>query len=124
MTSLCVRLPDVRGPPHRRSHPKISTRWYSWRRSPDMVRTTTLLQGVPGGQVDAADTWPPEVAGLLGEVRKLLEQGQPAAALEQVGRSKLSSPWLANAAAVCQLRLGNAKVAVDTFRGRVLAAGL
>jgi hypothetical protein len=63
------------------------------------------------------------VASLLGAVRELLEEGRPEAALERIRRSGLSSPWLVNAAGVCQLRLGNAKASVDTFRGLVLAAG-
>jgi hypothetical protein len=92
-------------------------------RSEDMVQKTTMPQMVSTGPVNAADTRPPEVVDLLGKVEKLLEEGQPVVALERISRSKLSSPWLMNAAAVCQLRLGNAKVAVDTFRGLVLAAG-
>jgi hypothetical protein len=84
-----------------------------------------LQSSRPGAttQANAVDTRPPEVTDLLGQVEKLLEEGQPAAALERISRSKLRSPWLTNAAGVCQVRLGNTKVAVDTFRGLVLAAG-
>jgi hypothetical protein len=85
-----------------------------------MVQQTTVPQAMPAGQ---PASWPPEVAGLLGQVQALLEQDQPAAALEQIRRSGLNSPWLVNAAAVCRLRLGNPKVAVETFRGLVLGAG-
>jgi hypothetical protein len=60
---------------------------------------------------------------LLGKVDKLLREGQPERALEIISRAKINSPWVTNAAAVCQLRLGNAKVAVDVFRGLVLASG-
>ena len=35
----------------------------------------------------------------------------------------MNSAWATNALGVCQLRLGNAKVAVDVFRGLALAAG-
>jgi hypothetical protein len=93
------------------------------RRNAYMVQKMMVPQAGQAGPANAADTWPPEVADVLGKVKKLLEEGQPAAALELIGRSRLGSPWLANAAAVCQLRLGNARVAVDTFRGLVLAAG-
>jgi hypothetical protein len=88
-----------------------------------MVQKTTSAQAGPTGQANAAEARPPEVADLLGKVEKLLEEGRPAAALQRVGSSRISSPWLANAAGVCQLRLGNVKAAVDTFRGLVLAAG-
>jgi hypothetical protein len=86
-------------------------------------RNAFMVQKTTSPQTDGADTRPPVVADLLGKVQKLLEEGQPAAALEQVARSRLRSPWLTNALGVCQLRLGNAKVAVDTFRGLVLASG-
>jgi hypothetical protein len=88
-----------------------------------MVQKTQSSRSGPATRANAVDTTPPEAADLLGQVAKLLEEGQPAAALERISRSKLSSPWLTNAAGVCQLRLGDAKVAVDTFRGLVLAAG-
>ena len=64
-----------------------------------------------------------EVAEVLEKVEELLAQGQPGAALARISSSRLSSPWLTNAAGVCQLRLGNAKIAVDTFRNLVLTAG-
>jgi hypothetical protein len=88
-----------------------------------MVQKMQSSQPGPAAQANAVDTSPPEVTDVLGQVAKLLEEGQPAAALERISRSKLSSPWLKNAVGVCQLRLGNAKIAVDTFRNLVLTAG-
>jgi hypothetical protein len=87
-----------------------------------MVQKTTPQAG-PVNPVPAADTWPADVADVLGKVSVLLEEGQPAAALKVLAKYGLSSPWLANATAVCQLRLGNARIAVDTLRGLVLAPG-
>jgi hypothetical protein len=89
-----------------------------------MVQKTTSPPTAPARQADALNTWPAEVAALLHEVRKLLDVGNTAEALERIGRSKLSSPWLLNAAAVCQLRLGNTRFAVDALRGLVIANGL
>jgi hypothetical protein len=63
-------------------------------------------------------------ADVLREVEVLLGEGRPAAALERIGRSRDGSPWLANAAAVCQLRMGDVRSAVETFRRLVLAGGL
>jgi hypothetical protein len=88
-----------------------------------MVQKIQLSLPGSATQTNAVPTRPPEVTDLLGQVAKFLEAGQPAAALERIRRSKLSSPWLTNAAGVCQLRLGNAELAVDTFRSLVLAAG-
>jgi hypothetical protein len=82
-----------------------------------------MVQKIQPPRPGTADSRPPEVADLLGQVGRLLAEGQPAAALERIRRSRLRSPWLTNAAGVCQLRLGNATVAVDAFRGLVLAAG-
>jgi hypothetical protein len=85
-----------------------------------MLQETTIPQMGPASPADAAESWPAEVAEVLGKMKTLLEEGQPAAALELFGRSRPSSPWLTNAAAVCQLRLGNARGAVDALRGLVL----
>ncbi len=73
---------------------------------------------------NVADTRPSEVVEILQKAEKLLGEGRPAAALEQIRRSRMRSPWLANAAAVCQLRLGNSRSAVDTYRDLVLTGGL
>src|SRR5262245_17279594 len=66
---------------------------------------------------------PPEIADLLGKVGQLLGEGQPGKALDLIARAKVNSPWATNALGVCQLRLGNVRLAVDVFRGLVLAAG-
>lgn len=59
---------------------------------------------------------PPEIVESLGE-------GQAGNALNLIAQAKTNSPWATNALGLCLLRLGNAKVAVDVFRGLVLAAG-
>jgi hypothetical protein len=74
-------------------------------------------------QANGAAPTSPELATLLGRVEQMLHEGDPGKALEQVARAKVTSPWAMNALGVCQLRLGNAKVAVDVFRGLVLAPG-
>src|SRR5262249_44239431 len=76
------------------------------------------------GRDGAAEARPPEVVELLGKVDRLLRGGWPGQALEVAVRARVKSPWAANALGVCQLRLGNAKSAVDVFRGLVLAGGL
>ena len=63
---------------------------------------------------------PKDVAELLKLVESLLSDNQPNKALEAVRLSKSSSPWIRNAAGVCQLRLGNVRSAVDVYRGLVL----
>lgn len=85
-----------------------------------MVQKTMSPEGT-SSSTRAVEGWPAEVSDLLGRMSKLLDEGQPAAALELLGRNKQSSPWLTNAAAVCQLRLGNTSVAVDALRGLVLS---
>jgi hypothetical protein len=75
------------------------------------------------GQVNGTETKSPAIADLLRKVDQLLREGQPGKALDLIARAKVRSPWATNAAAVCQLRLGNAKVALDVFRGLVLGAG-
>src|SRR5262249_54641674 len=67
---------------------------------------------------------PPEIADLLVKAEQLLQAGKPKKALDLIARAKLNSPWATNALGVCHLRLGNAKVAVDLFRGLVLAGGI
>jgi hypothetical protein len=66
---------------------------------------------------------PPEIVDLLPRVQKLLHEDRPAKALELIARAKTTSPWAKNAVGVCQLRLGNAKAALDVLRGLVLGAG-
>src|SRR5690349_7769170 len=76
------------------------------------------------GAANAADARTSAVDDLLRSAEELLREGHPAAALELLGRSRVHSPWLTNAAAVCQLRLGSARAAVDALRGLVLAGEL
>jgi hypothetical protein len=90
----------------------------------DMSRNTVPQQANtltrPASQ-GAEAAKPAEVANLLATVGKLLDEGQARKALETLARSQLQSPWVTNGQGVCHLRLGNAKVAIDAFRGLVLA---
>jgi len=92
--------------------------------SEDMVQKTMSPRAGTNGPADVAVARPPEAAELLRKAEKLLGEGRPEAALELTGRPGVSSPWLANAAAVCQLRLGKARAAVDVLRELVLKGGL
>ena len=74
-----------------------------------MVRNLTSPETVK------VDIKPPEVAAVLAKVEQQLQEGEVKRALETIGRARISSPWLANAAGVCQLRLGNPQVAVDRW---------
>ena len=56
----------------------------------------------------------------LEEVKRLLEQNKPQRALEAIGTAGAFDPELANAKAVCLLRLGDAHAAVDILRPLVL----
>lgn len=62
----------------------------------------------------------PDIAEILSKADALLQAGAPKKALDLIARARMNSPWLTNALAVCQLRLGNTAVAVDVFRGLVL----
>jgi hypothetical protein len=66
---------------------------------------------------------PPELANLFAKADQLLAAGRPAEAFLFISRAKSKSPWATNALAVCQLRQGNVRTALDIFRGLVLAAG-
>jgi hypothetical protein len=76
------------------------------------------------GPVNGAAARPSEIADLLDKVARLLREGSPERALIVLTRAWCNSPWMTNALGVCQLRLGNAAVAVEVFRGLVLAGGL
>src|SRR5262249_43386866 len=65
----------------------------------------------------------PEVADLLARAVQLLQADQPEKALELIGRSKISSPWITNALGGCHLRLGNTRLAVGVFLCLVVASG-
>jgi hypothetical protein len=78
------------------------------------------VPGQPGG----ANAGPPaELADLLGRAGALLAEGRPDKALDHVARAKVNSPWTENALGVCQLRLGNTRVALDVFRGLAMGPG-
>src|SRR5262249_41369130 len=77
----------------------------------------------PGG-ANGTETKPAEIVTLLGKVDEFLRAGQAAKALDVIARARSKSPWATNALGVCQLRLGNAGVAVDVFRGLVLAGSV
>jgi hypothetical protein len=64
-----------------------------------------------------------ELAGVLARADQLLAAGKPDEAFLSISRAKSKSPWATNALAVCQLRQGNVRTALDIFRGLVLAAG-
>ena len=65
----------------------------------------------------------PALSGLLDEVEHFLQDGNPKRALEVITRARLNSPWLTNAAAVCQLRQGNYPAAMTSFRSLVIGKG-
>ena len=60
--------------------------------------------------------WPSEIAPILMKIEGELQAGRVKQALEILRRADISSPWMANALGVCQLRQGQAQVAVGTFR--------
>lgn len=65
-------------------------------------------------------TGDPDLDKLLREIDRLLQNTEIDRALEVIRRSKRSSPWITNAAGVCQLRRGNLESALTTFRSLVL----
>lgn len=62
----------------------------------------------------------PALDELLKNVNRLLQADAPAKALELITKSKIKSPGVKNATAVCQLRLGKAQVAIDIYRSFLL----
>jgi hypothetical protein len=60
---------------------------------------------------------------LSSQVRELVQQRRENEALAAMSRARIESPWISNAQGVCQLRLGNAQVALPVFRTLSLAAG-
>lgn len=67
---------------------------------------------------------PPAPTGLLDQVEKCLQEGQPKKALEVLSRNKIPSAWSTNAVAVCLLRLGQADRAIELLRPLVLSGSL
>lgn len=86
------------------------------------TRTTVIMS--PGHQTADVEEFAltPEVSELLAEVDALLEKGHAKHALDIISRAKSNSPWAANAAGVCQLRLGTTKAATDIYRRLLLSS--
>src|SRR5687767_13405802 len=82
-----------------------------------MTNKTTGQAAPPEAQASA---WPAQQAAALGRVAELLGRDGPQAALDYLDRSKDTSAWLANARAVCLLRLGQPQRALDVLRGLAL----
>jgi hypothetical protein len=57
-----------------------------------------------------------ELGNVIGKVKALLQEECPEKGLDVIARSRLKSPWITNAAGVCQLRLGNVKQAIAAFQ--------
>lgn len=70
------------------------------------------------------DPRPQEIIELLDKVSGTLDAGHPQKALELLQRSKVRSPWVANAMAVCLLRLGDTKRAIEMLKGLVVTSGV
>ena len=70
------------------------------------------------------DPRPPEVIELLAKVATSLDAGHPQKALELLQRSKVKSPWVTNAMAVCLLRLGDTTRAIEMFKGLAVTSGV
>lgn len=83
----------------------------------------TMPVHVAQAQAEAAQVRP-EIETLLEKVKDLLAAGNPKGAMEQIRRSRLTSPEVANATGLCLLRLGEAARAVDVLRGLVLSGVL
>jgi hypothetical protein len=84
-------------------------------------RTTAAT---PTAQGNGSEAQSPEVAHVLVKVKQLLDDQCPDKALEVISRSRLASPWITNAAGVCQLRLGNARQAVSAFQSLVVVSAV
>jgi hypothetical protein len=65
-----------------------------------------------------------DIVDLLQKVDQLLRAGEPTRGLHVIAQAKILSPWATNAQGVCQLRLGNTRIALDIFRGLVLSGGI
>lgn len=75
-------------------------------------------------QSESPTEWPADVESVLKNVDRMLQEGSPDKALDLLQRSKSNSPWLANAIAVCHMRLGKTRLAIDIYRRIALAGGL
>jgi hypothetical protein len=89
---------------------------------PHAVREST--DSLPSASSTDADAPSPAVDAILAQIEETLAGGNYKHALELVSRSKIKSPWLTNAAGVCQLRQGNTTAALHAFRSLVVASGM
>lgn len=72
-------------------------------------------------RVAAEASWPEAIAAALARVEQELQAGRAKQALEILRRTDVSSPWMANALGVCQMRLGQTQAAVETLRKLAVA---
>jgi hypothetical protein len=92
-----------------------------------MARKSATPEASPGtdrSERDGSAVPSATVGEVLEQVKQLLDSGQPKKAIERIGRANDASAWLINAVAVCQLRLGNAQVAMETLRGLVVQGSI
>jgi len=75
-------------------------------------------------QPRSQDSRPQELVDLLNKTAAALDAGHPRRALELLQKSKVKSPWVTNAMAVCLLRLGDAARAVEALKGLVITSGV
>lgn len=64
-----------------------------------------------------------DVQLVLERVSAMLDAGKPKEALAAIRSSRTASPWLMNAAAVCEMRQGNAEGAVQILRSLTVGSG-
>lgn len=91
--------------------------------SRDTVSPSASSSAKKPGQTDVGQPKSPEIAILLDKVKALLDEHGVEKALEAIARSKLDSPWVTNATAVCLLRHGETKRAKGLFHGLVAGPG-
>jgi len=78
----------------------------------------------PTKQNGNQDPRPQEVAELLHRVSTTLDAGHAQKALELLQKSRVKSPWVTNAMAVCLLRLGDTQRAIEMLKGLVVTSGV
>src|SRR5262245_12147742 len=96
--------------------PSVAARTHSTTRKETIMSIQEKTAPRESANAHAKDRPPAEVAALLRQIQELLDGGYPKKALEAIGLTKIESPWLRNAAGVCQLRLGNPQFALDTLK--------
>jgi hypothetical protein len=90
---------------------------------PENVSATPNREPTPR-QNGNQDPRPPEVIDLLAKVATSLDAGHPQKALELLQKSKVRSPWVTNAMAVCLLRLGDTTRAIEMLKGLVVTSSV